>query len=1246
MVEPKRDIFAILRTIMEQRIMILDGGMGTQIQKFRLKPEDYRGTEFKDHPAELAGNNDLLVLTQPQLILEIHKSYLEAGADMIETNTFSSTSVAQGDYKLEHIVYRMNKVAAELARRACDEYTQRDPSKPRFVAGSIGPTNKTSSVPIKVEKPDYRAITFDELVKAYEEQVRGLLDGGCDVLLIETVFDTLNCKAAIAAIQDLFEKESQKYRPVPLFISGTIVDKMGCNLSGQTVEAFYTSIQHANPFCVGLNCSWGAEEMRPFLERLHRIAECYVHCYPNAGIPDALGNYTHTPEIMAPLIREFCESGFVNMVGGCCGTGPAHIKLIAEVTKDLPPRKTPKPSGILALAGMDVLFFTPTLGFVNVGERCNVTGSRRFAKLIKDGSFEQAVEVAKDQVKAGAQIIDVNMDEAMLDGLTVMPKFLNLIGADPEVAKLPLMIDSSNFDVIVAGLKVCQGKSIVNSISLKEGEADFIKKAKIARRFGAAVVVMAFDEQGQAVTAPRKVEICKRSFDILTQKVGFKPHDIIFDPNILTIATGIEEHNNYAVEYIEAVRQIKQLFPSCKVSGGVSNLSFSFRGNDPIREAMHSAFLYHAIRAGMDMGIVNAGALPIYTEIDPNLLKLVEDAIFNRTPDATEKLLEFAQQSKKQAGKAVQTEEWRTKDVTERLSYALVKGIDKYIEIDTEEARQQLGHPLKVIEGPLMAGMSIVGDLFGSGKMFLPQVIKSARVMKKAVAYLEPFFEEEKRKAQLASGGDQERAAGKILLATVKGDVHDIGKNIVGVVLACNNYKVIDLGVMTPCEKILKVAQEENVDIIGLSGLITPSLDEMIYVAKEMERQKFTVPLLIGGATTSRVHTAVKIAPQYSHPVIHVIDASRSVVVVGALLDKNEEARQEFIDEIKESYKEIREEHFLSLKDTKYVSLDEARRKKLTLDFINNPPPKPTFFGTKAWTDYPVEKLVDFIDWNPFFQMYSIRGKYPNRGYPKIFNDPDVGAMAKTLYQEAQKMLKHVVANKLLKMKGIVGFYPANSVGDDIEVYEDDTRQNRIATFYGLRQQAQKESDHYIALGDFVAPKESGIHDYIGMFAVACFGVEEMVRNFEQRNEVDHSILIKALADRLAEAFAEALHAEVRRSLWGYAKDEKLSTQDILKVKYRGIRPAPGYPSQPDHTEKETMWNLMHVAEQTGIKLTESLMMVPASAVSGLYFHHPEAKYFAVGKITKEQVEDYARRKGKPVPDVEKMLSTMLAYDI
>ncbi|XP_004690795.1 PREDICTED: methionine synthase [Condylura cristata] len=1242
------EIAAILR----ERIMVLDGGMGTMVQRLRLREEDFRGEEFKDHARPLKGNNDILSITRPDVIYQIHKDYLLAGADIIETNTFSSTGIAQADYGLEHLVYRMNKSAAEVARKAAEEVTRQTGIR-RFVAGALGPTNKTLSVSPSVERPDFRNITFDTLVEAYKEQARGLLDGGVDVVLVETVFDTANAKAALFALQDLFDEE---YAPRPLFVSGTVVDRSGRTLSGQTGEAFVISVSHAAPLCIGLNCALGAAEMRPFIEAVGKCTTACVLCYPNAGLPNTFGDYDETPHVMAAHLKAFAVAGLVNVVGGCCGTTPAHIREIADAVRGCKPRSPPAAvfEGHTSLAGLEPFRMGPYTNFVNIGERCNVAGSRKFAMLIMAGNYEEALSVARVQVEMGAQVLDINMDDGLLDGPSAMAKFCNFIASEPAIAKVPLCIDSSSFAVIEAGLKCCQGKCIVNSISLKEGERDFLEKARKVKKFGAAVVVMAFDEDGQATETDAKVRVCTRAYRLLVEKVGFDPSDIIFDPNILTIGTGMEEHSLYAVNFMHAAKAIKETLPGARVSGGLSNLSFSFRGMEAIREAMHGVFLYHAIKFGMDMGIVNAGNLPVYDDIQKELLGLCEDLIWNKDPDATEKLLRFAQTRDKGGKKVSQTEEWRAGSVEERLEHALVKGIEKHIVEDTEEARlnrAKYPRPLNIIEGPLMNGMKIVGDLFGAGKMFLPQVIKSARVMKKAVGHLIPFMEREREETRVLAGTQEEQDPyqGTIVLATVKGDVHDIGKNIVGVVLGCNNFRVIDLGVMAPCDKILRAALDHKADIIGLSGLITPSLDEMIFVAKEMERLSIKIPLLIGGATTSRTHTAVKIAPRYSAPVVHVLDASKSVVVCSQLLDEN--LKDDYFEELTEEYEELRHDHYESLKERRYVTLSQARKNGFHIDWLSEPrPAKPTFLGTRVFEDYDLQALVGYIDWKPFFDVWQLRGRYPNRGFPKILDDRTVGEEARRVYEDAQTMLKALTGQRKLQARGVVGFWPAQSVQDDVHLFAAGAAPGAsepIAVFHGLRQQAEKDPanpDPHYCLSDFVAPLHSGVADYLGLFAVACFGVEELSRAYVEAGDDYSSIMVKALGDRLAEAFAEELHARVRRELWAYS-DERLGTADLLRQRYPGIRPAPGYPSQPDHTEKLTMWRLASIEHHTGIGLTESLAMTPASAVSGLYFSNPKSKYFAVGKICKDQVEDYAARKRMSVAEVERWLRPVLGYD-
>eukprot|EP00043_Microstomoeca_roanoka_P010840 m.102437 g.102437 ORF g.102437 m.102437 type:complete len:1263 (-) comp15016_c2_seq1:114-3902(-) len=1250
------DVARELKETLDQRIMFFDGGMGTMIQRLGLDEAAFRGEEFAEHTKSLKGNNDLLVLTQPEAIVDIHRQYLLAGADFVETNTFSSTSIAQADYGTEALVYRLNVEAAKLAKRACEEVEAAGHGK-KYVAGAMGPTNRTLSISPSVERPELRNVSFDELVEAYAEQARGLMDGGVDVLLVETIFDTANAKAALFAIDQLFEEEGHKYSRRPIFISGTITDRSGRTLSGQTAEAFSISVSHANPMVLGLNCALGATDMRPYLEEIAKTTDAYIICYPNAGLPNAMGGYDETPCITGEHVAEFARDGLINIVGGCCGTTPDHIAAIRERCSVFPPRRRPtRPyANYMLLAGLEATRIGPESNFVNIGERCNVAGSRRFCRLVKNDEYDEALAIAKQQVESGAQVLDINMDDGLLDGVKAMTKFCNLIASEPDIAKVPLCIDSSDFNVVEAGLKCTQGKCIVNSISLKGGEEEFIHHAKIIRRYGAAVVVMAFDENGQAADLEGKIRICKRSYNLLVEKVGFNPNDIIFDPNILTIGTGIEEHNEYAINFVNAIKPIREQCPGSHISGGVSNLSFSFRGMDLVRDAMHSVFLYHAIQHGMDFGIVNAGAMPIYDEIDKKLVELCENLIWNKHANATEDLLTYAQENAQGAKAKKQDDSWRNDPVEKRLEYALIKGIDKYVVEDTEAARQNkqlYPKPLNVIEGPLMAGMSIVGDLFGAGKMFLPQVIKSARVMKKAVAHLIPFMEEEREATLRAQGIDPEMADetdmynGTVVIATVKGDVHDIGKNIVAVVLGCNNFKVVDLGVMVPANKILEAIEKHNADIVGLSGLITPSLDEMVFVAKELERTGKTIPLLIGGATTSKMHTAVKIAPKYSAPTVHVLDASRSVVTVSALLDENN--REDFIQDIADEYEEIRDEYLDSLSDRTYLSVEEARKRKLTIDFQGLPPQAPKQLGVQVIESVDLERCIKYIDWKPFFEVWQLRGRYPNRTYPKIFDDETVGAEAKKVFDDGQALLRRIVKEQLIKGKGVFGIFPANAVGDDIEIYFDESRTTVAETLYGLRQQAEKvdKSDPYLCMSDFIAPKDSGIADYVGMFAVTCgLGADELSQKFVDENDDYNSIMVKALADRLAEAFAEMLHEDVRRKHWGYASHESFSAKQLHQLKYDGIRPAPGYPTQPDHTEKAAYWRLLNAEESASMTLTETFSMTPAASVSGLYFAHPKSEYFAVGKISKDQVEDYASRKKSDVDTVERWLAPILSYD-
>ncbi len=1227
---------ALLESLFARRILILDGAMGTMIQTFKLTEADFRGQRFAGFSHDLRGNNDLLTITQPEIIRSIHSGYLEAGADIIETNTFNSNAVSMADYHMQDLVYELNYAAAKLAKEVAQAFEEKTPAKPRFVAGVIGPTTKTASISPDVNDPGFRGITFDQLVTDYTESIRGLVDGGVDILLVETIFDSLNAKAALFAIDQYFEDHGIR---LPIMISVTITDASGRTLSGQTPEAFWNSVSHTRPLSVGINCALGAELMRPYIEELSGVADVYTSVHPNAGLPNPLSDtgYDESPEYTANQIKGFAQSGFVNIVGGCCGTTPAHIKAIAEAVADIAPRNIPEISKKLRLSGLEPLNIGDDSLFVNVGERTNVTGSRAFARLILNDNYAEALNVARNQVENGAQIIDINMDEAMLDSLKAMVTYLNLLAAEPDICKVPIMLDSSKWSVIEAGLKCIQGKSIINSISMKEGEAEFIHHAKLARRYGAAVIVMAFDEQGQADTLQRKVEICTRSYRLLTS-LGFPPEDIIFDPNIFAIATGIEEHNNYGVDFIEATRNIKQTLPYAKISGGVSNISFSFRGNEPIREAIHTAFLYHAIKAGMTMGIVNAGQLGVYSDIPSDLLEKVEDVLLNRRPDATERLVEFAEQFKGQKKEQIEDLAWREEPLQQRLTHALVKGISTYIVEDTEAARVEIekqgGRPIQVIEGPLMEGMGVVGDLFGAGKMFLPQVVKSARVMKQAVAHLLPFIEAEKKLL-----GDN-KPKGKIVIATVKGDVHDIGKNIVTVVLQCNNYEVINMGVMVPSAQILDMARREKADIIGLSGLITPSLEEMAHVAKEMQREGFTIPLLIGGATTSRVHTAVKIAPHYEGPTVWVPDASRAVGVCSNLL--SQDLKTNYIQEIKEEYEKVRTQHKNKKGPAKLLSLKEARANAFKTDWTNYHPYQPELTGVRTLNNYPLEKIVPYIDWTPFFQAWELVGRYPD-----ILQDEIVGDTASQLFRDAQAMLKKIVEQKWLSANAVIGLFPANSIGDDIEIYTDQTRSKIAMTYHCLRQQDQKPAGKpNRCLSDFIAPKETGIADIIGMFAVgAGFGIDERIKAFESAHDDYSTIVLKALADRLAEAFAEHMHARVRREFWGYAKNENLTNEQLINEEYRGIRPAPGYPACPDHTEKGPLFSVLGATENAGIVITESFAMVPTAAVSGFYFAHPESTFFAVGKIGKDQVEDYARRKNWTLEEAERWLAPVLAYE-
>ncbi|MGC1059272.1 methionine synthase [Pantoea agglomerans] len=1218
-----------LKQQLAQRIMVLDGGMGTMIQSYKLEEEDYRGSRFADWPCDLKGNNDLLVLSKPAMIREIHDAYLAAGADILETNTFNATSIAMSDYQMESLSAEINFEAARLARACADAWTAKTPDRPRYVAGVLGPTNRTCSISPDVNDPAYRNVTFNQLVEAYRESTRALVEGGSDIIMIETVFDTLNAKAAVYAVQTEMEALGVA---LPLMISGTITDASGRTLSGQTTEAFYNSLRHAEPLSFGLNCALGPDELRQYVAELSRIAEGYVTAHPNAGLPNAFGEYDLDAELMAQQIGEWATAGFLNIIGGCCGTTPQHIAAMVAAVEGVAPRQLPTIPVACRLSGLEPLNITAESLFVNVGERTNVTGSAKFKRLIKEEKYNEALEVALQQVQSGAQIIDINMDEGMLDAEAAMVRFLNLIAGEPDIARVPIMIDSSKWEVIEKGLQCIQGKGIVNSISMKEGEAAFIHHARQVRRYGAAMVVMAFDEVGQADTRARKIEICRRAYRILTEQVGFPPEDIIFDPNIFAVATGIDEHNNYAMDFIGACEDIKRELPHAMISGGVSNVSFSFRGNDPVREAIHAVFLYYAIRKGMDMGIVNAGQLAIYDDLPAELREAVEDVILNRRDDGTERLLALAEKyrgGKSDGSQEKQLAEWRSWDVVKRLEYSLVKGITEFIEQDTEEARQQVPRPIEVIEGPLMSGMNVVGDLFGEGKMFLPQVVKSARVMKQAVAYLEPFIEASKEAG---------RSNGKIVLATVKGDVHDIGKNIVGVVLQCNNYEIIDLGVMVPGEKILKTAREVNADIIGLSGLITPSLDEMVNMAKEMERQGFTLPLLIGGATTSKAHTAVKIEQHYSGPTVYVQNASRTVGVVSSLLSAT--LKEDFVARTRKEYETVRIQHARKKPRTPPVSLQAARDNATSIDWESYTPPVPHRPGVSQ-VEASIETLRNYIDWTPFFMTWSLAGKYP-----RIMEDEVVGEEAQRLFADANAMLDKLSQQSLLKPRGVVGIFPANRVGDDIHLYSDERRDEILCVSHHLRQQTEKTDFANYCLADFVAPKSSGKADYLGAFAVTG-GLEEdaLAEAYDRQHDDYNKIMVKALADRLAEAFAEYLHERVRKVIWGFAPNENLSNEELIRENYQGIRPAPGYPACPEHTEKAAIWRLLAVEEQTGMKLTESFAMWPGASVSGWYFSHPDSRYFAVAQIQRDQAEDYAVRKGMSLTEVERWLAPNLGYD-
>lgn len=1231
------DATEALTRALEERILVIDGAMGTAIQRDRPSEAGYRGERFADWPSDLQGNNDLLTLTQPEIIEGIHREYLEAGADLIETNTFNATAVSLGDYGMSELAYELNLASARLARSAADAVST--PERPRYVAGALGPTTRTASISPDVNDPAARNISYDELVAAYSTSARGLLDGGADVLIVETIFDTLNAKAAIFAIETVFEEAGRRW---PVIVSGTITDASGRTLSGQTTEAFWNSVRHVKPIAVGLNCALGAREMRPYIAEMSRVADTFVSCYPNAGLPNAFGEYDEAAEETAAVVAEFAEAGFVNLVGGCCGTTPAHIGAIARAVADKPRREVPTVAPAMRLSGLEPFTITDESLFVNVGERTNITGSARFRNLIKDGDYDTALSVAAQQVENGAQVIDVNMDEGMIDGVAAMDRFLKLVASEPDISRVPVMVDSSKFEVIEAGLKNVQGKPVVNSISMKEGEDAFREHARLCRKYGAAAVVMAFDEDGQADNLARRIAICERAYRILVDEVGFPAEDIIFDPNVFAVATGIEEHASYGRDFIEATRWIKQNLPGAKVSGGISNVSFSFRGNNPVREAIHAVFLYHAIEAGLDMGIVNAGALVVYDQVEPELRDRIEDVVLDRRPDAAERLLEIAESFNRKGEEAeAAAEEWRSLPVEERITQALVKGLDAHVEADTEELRALIegrgGRPIEVIEGPLMAGMDVVGDLFGSGKMFLPQVVKSARVMKKAVAYLIPFIEEEKlANPELATAKETN---GTIVMATVKGDVHDIGKNIVGVVLQCNNYEVIDLGVMVPAQKILDTAQEVGADIIGLSGLITPSLDEMVTMASEMQRLGLDIPLLIGGATTSRAHTAVKVDPKYDGPVVWVKDASRSVPTAAALL--SEDRRPKLMADVQQDYDALRARH-AGKQERPKLSLEQARANATPVDWSGYQPPQPAQRGVHVLDDYDLAELRDYIDWQPFFNAWEMKGRFPD-----ILNNPATGEVARKLYDDAQEMLDRMVAERWITARGVYGFWPANAEGDDVVLYADDERTERLSVLHSLRQQGEHRAGvPNRALSDFVAPAATGLPDHVGGFAVtAGIGLQERVAAYKAEHDDYNAILIESLADRLAEAFAERLHERVRTEFWGHEASEQLSSEDLIAERYRGIRPAPGYPACPDHTEKLTLWSLMDVEANVGIELTESMAMWPGASVSGVYYSHPESQYFVVGRLARDQVADYAERKGWSLAEAEKWLSPSLGYD-